>query len=337
MAVLGKTGLNVKRIGFGGIPIQRIAQNEVEMLFEALREKGINFIDTARGYTISEDYIGKAIERDKNDWIIATKSMERTYEGMKEEVKTSLKNLKRDYIDIYQLHNVKVEEFEFIMSKDGAYRALLEAKEAGLIRHIGITSHSAETIAAAVETDYFETVQFPFNIVENQGEEVLKRAHEKNIGTIVMKPLAGGAIEDGRIALRYIMSKDFVDVAIPGMEDEDEVKENASIIEMDGHLDSQEIKLIQKIRKDLEGDFCRRCGYCMPCVKGINIPFQFILEGYYERYNLKDWAFERYQSQAKKASDCIGCRVCEAKCPYELKISEKMKLVDTTFMDHATI
>ena len=322
MKNLGKTNLKISRVGFGGIPIQRISQEDTNKVINELRKNNINFIDTARGYTISEEYIGNAIQNDKNNWIIATKSMTRTYEGMKTDIQISLNNLKRDYVDLYQIHNLKLEEWDNIFEE--AYRALLEAKDSGRIKHIGITSHSLDVIEKAIESDKFETIQFPYNIVENQADEIFKRAHEKNIGVIVMKPLAGGAIRDGKLAIKYILSKDYIDVAIPGMDSVEQVLENTSVLK-DLTLNEEDLNEIDGIRSSLGNRFCRRCEYCMPCPVGINIPMNFLIEGYYTRYNLEDWANERYSALDKKAKDCEACGLCETKCPYQLPIREMLK------------
>lgn len=327
MRNLGKTNMKIKRVGFGGIPIQRITQEDTNKIIDELVKQNMNFIDTARGYTISEEYIGNAIEGKRDKFYIATKSMSRTYEGMKKDIEISLKNLKTNYIDLYQIHNLKEEEYDTIFDNDKAYKALLEAKEEGKIKHIGITSHSLETIKRAVEGEKFETIQFPYNIVEDQADEVFKKAHEKGIGTITMKPLAGGAIDDGALAIKYILSKDYIDVAIPGMNTVDQVIENVSVLE-NPLLTEEDNKKIEKIRKELSGNFCRRCEYCMPCPNNVNIPQNFLLEGYYTRYNLKEWALERYEVLGdSKASKCIECGVCETKCPYNLPIINMLKNV----------
>ena len=215
----------------------------------SLSRQGINFIDTARGYTISEEYIGNALEGRRDKFYIATKSMSRDYENMKKDIEISLTNLKTDYIDLYQIHNLKIDEYDSIFDDNKAYRALLEAKEEGKIRNIGITSHSLDTIEKAIEDGKFATIQFPYNIVEDQADEAFKKAHEKGIGTIVMKPLAGGAIDDGLLAIKYILSKDYIDVAIPGMNDIEQVQQNVSAINS-GELTEEDNKRIDEIRKD---------------------------------------------------------------------------------------
>lgn len=326
MINLGNTNMKIKRVGFGGIPIQRITQEDTNLVIDELEKNGINFIDTARGYTVSEEYIGNSLVGRRQKFYIATKSMSRDYEGMKKDIEISLKNLKTDYIDLYQLHNVKVEEYETIFNEDKAFRALLEAQKEGKIKYIGITSHSIETIEKAIEDGKFDTIQFPYNIVEDQADEAFKKAHEKGIGIIVMKPLAGGALDDATLAIKYILSKEYIDVAIPGMDSIKQVKENVDVLN-NLDLTEEDKKKIEDIRATLGGKFCRRCEYCLPCPLGVNIPQNFLLEGYYTRYNLKEWSKERYDSLEGKASKCIACGKCETKCPYELPIIEMLKNV----------
>lgn len=324
MRLLGKTEMDIKRVGFGGIPIQRITQEDTNKVIDELEKQGINFIDTAKGYTVSEEYIGNSLNKRRNKFFIATKSMSRDYEGMKKDIEISLKNLQTDYIDLYQLHNVKIEEYKDLISRNSAYKALLDAKLEGKIKHIGITSHNLETIEKAVEDELFETIQFPYNIVENQADEVFRKAHEKNIGIIIMKPLAGGALDDATLAIKYILSKDYIDVVIPGMDNVDQVKQNIEASK-NTILTNDDLKKIEGIRNTLGKRFCRRCEYCLPCPVGVNIPVNFLLEGYYTRYNLKEWAIERYASTQGKANECVNCGICETKCPYNLPIREMLK------------
>ncbi|MDK2564617.1 aldo/keto reductase [Romboutsia sedimentorum] len=324
MRLLGKTNMNIKRVGFGGIPIQRITQDDTFKVIDELEKQGINFIDTARGYTVSEEYIGNALKGKRDKFFIATKSMSRDYEGMKNDIQISLSNLKTDCIDLYQIHNLKSEEYDTIFDDNKAYKALLEAKNSGKIKHIGITSHSLETMQKAVEDDKFATIQFPYNIVEDQADEVFRKANERGIGVIVMKPLAGGALDDATLAIKYILSKDYIDVAIPGMDSIEQVNQNVSVLE-DLQLTKSDNDKIQQIRNSLGKRFCRRCEYCLPCPVGVNIPTNFLLEGYYTRYNLKEWAVERYEAISGKANECINCGLCETKCPYELPIRDMLK------------
>ena len=328
---LGKTNLYVNKIGFGGIPIQRVCQSDVNEIILALLKEGINFIDTARGYTVSEAFLGEALKGVRDKFIIATKSMARDYNSMKEDILKSLENLKTDYIDIYQLHNVKSEEeYRRIMQNDGAYKALLEAKDEGKIHYIGITSHNLDFLESKIDLEDFpfSTIQVPYNIVEEKAESLFKKAVSKNIGTIVMKPLAGGAIDNKKLAIKFLLSKDFVNVLIPGMGSVGEVLENVSV--KCENLSLSELEEIKKIREDLGQDFCRRCGYCLPCTKGIDIPNCFMFEGYYNRYGLREWALSRYNKLSVKASECIECKKCMKRCPYNLNIIEKLKKVVET-------
>lgn len=326
MRALGKTNLKINRIGFGGIPIQRVTQQYTNKIIDELINQGINFIDSARGYTVSEEYIGNAIEGKRDNFILASKSMSRTYEDMLKDVNITLKNFKTDYIDLYQLHNVKSDEYENIFNDNMAYKALLDCKSQGKIKNIGITSHSIDTIKKAVRDEKFDTIQFPYNIVEDQADEIFREAHKRNIGIIVMKPLAGGAINNAKLAIKYILSKEYIDVVIPGMDSVDQVLENISVLE-NLYIDKEDELKIEDIRNQLGNRFCRRCEYCMPCPVGINIPMNFLLEGYYSRYNLKEWSKERYNSLGIKASDCVECGKCESKCPYDLPIREMLKEV----------
>ncbi len=323
--ILGKTGLKISRLGFGGIPIQKIDADGTRALACELVKAGVNFIDTARAYTVSEEYLGYALVGIRDSFVLATKSMARTREGMEKDIEASLNNLRTSYIDLYQVHNPSPKDFEAVMAKGGALEALMEAKRAGKIGHIGITLHSVELFKKAVELDWVETIMFPYNIVETQGEELIKECSKKNVGFICMKPLAGGAIEDSTTALRFIASNPDVDVVIPGMAEVCELEKNLAAVESASPLSFEETEKISKIRELLGTNFCRRCNYCAPCAVGINIPSVFLLEGYFSRYDLTDWAKKRYAQLEKTASDCIGCGVCETRCPYELPIRQMLK------------
>ena len=323
--VLGKTGLEISRLGFGGIPIQKIDAEGTRVLVGELVDKGVNFIDTARGYTVSEEYLGYALEGVRDKFVLATKSMARTKEAMASDIDVSLRNLRTNYIDLYQIHNPSAADLDTVMAEGGALEALFEARAAGKIGHIGITLHSVELFRRAIELDWVETVMFPYNLVETQGEELIAECERKNIGFICMKPLAGGAIEDARLAMRFILNNPAVTVVIPGMAEISEIRENASVSSDTSVLSEEEMKNIEKIRAELGTNFCRRCNYCAPCTAGINISAVFLFEGYYSRYDLKDWAAARYSTLAKTASDCIGCGACESRCPYNLPIREMLK------------
>ena len=323
---LGKTGLKISRMGFGGIPIQRIDAEGTKKLMKQLAEEGVNYIDTARGYTVSEEYLGYALEGIRDKFVIATKSMARTREAMAADIEKSLGNLRTNHIDLYQVHNPSMEQLDQVIGEGGALEALIEAKAAGKIGHIGLTAHSTAVFERALELDWVETIMFPYNIVEQQGAELIRKCAEKNIGFIDMKPLAGGAIEDGTLALRYVCSNPDVTVVIPGMAEIRELDENMAACSDSTPLTEEELKKMEEVRAQLGNDFCRRCNYCAPCTVGINIPSVFLFAGYLQRYDLADWAKERYSTLKVKASACIGCGKCEPRCPYHLPIREKLKV-----------
>lgn len=324
---LGKTGLKVSVVGLGGIPVQRTDKKEAVEIVESCMKNGVNFLDTARGYTVSEEFFGEALKPYRDKWVIATKSMSRDYEGMKADIETSLRNLQTDYIDLYQIHNIKTdEEFACCFGENGAYKALLEAKEAGKVRHIGATAHSLEAFARLIREHEIETFMFPYNIVENQGAELMKECAEKKIGFIAMKPIAGGNIDDTVLALKYILNNPDCTIVIPGMGSAKEVEQNTSE-EVFEPLNDADKEACKQIVKELGSEFCRRCGYCAPCPQGINIPQNFLLANYKRKYGLADWAKTRYDAMEATAKDCVKCGLCETRCPYDLPIRAMLKKV----------
>ena len=329
---LGRTGLKAAVLSFGGIPIQRADAANTKAVVDKLEEYGINFIDTARGYTVSEEYLGAALEGRRDKFILATKSMSRDREGMAKDIETSLRNLRTDHIDLYQLHNLPAKDIEKVFSPGGAYEALAEAKAAGTIGHIGVTAHSADALKRLVEgySDKLETVMFPFNIVEAQGRDVLALAREKGMGTIAMKPLAGGNLEDYALALRYVAASGVIDIDIPGMGSPEEVDRNASV-DLDSPLTAEEKERCVSVRKELGTQFCRRCGYCAPCPNGIDIPSCFLMANYPRRSGLADWARARYEAMPYHAGSCVMCGACEKRCPYGLPIRDMLMDVAKVF------
>ena len=323
--VLGKTGLRVSEVGVGGIPIQRADAATAKVLMAAAADMGVNFLDSARAYSVSEQYLGDALVGIRDRFIIATKSGAMTKEAMERDIQISLENFHTDYIDLYQLHNPKPSDVERIIGPGGALDALREAKAAGKIGHIGVTLHSKELFAQFLNYDWVETIMFPYNIVETQAQELIAACKEKNIGFICMKPMAGGALDDGRIAMRFLAQNENIGIIIPGMASVAELEQNVASYARKEPLTEAEQEKIAAIRQELGNDFCRRCNYCSPCTAGINIYSVLLFEGYYTRYNLKEWASDRYNALGKYASECIGCGVCEPRCPYGLPIREKMK------------
>ena len=323
--ILGKTGLRVSEVGIGGIPIQRADVGAAKALLSAATDMGVNFMDSARAYSVSESYLGEALEGIRDRFIIATKSGAKTREDMLRDVDISLANFRTDYIDLYQFHNPNEAGLQQIMAPGGALEALQEAKAAGKIGHIGVTLHSRELFEQVLEYDWVETVMFPYSIVETQAEELIEQCAQKGIGFICMKPMAGGALNDASVAMRFLAQNQNISIIIPGMAAVEELRQNVEAYADKRPLTDGEMEKIEKVRQELGSNFCRRCNYCAPCTAGISIYSVFLFEGYLTRYNLVEWATGRYNAMEKTASDCIGCGVCESRCPYALPIREMMK------------
>jgi hypothetical protein len=316
---LGKTNLTVRRIGFGGIPIQRLTPGESDRVIGRAVEMGINFFDTSRIYTDSEEKLGRVLPPYRHKVVIASKSYSRDSENIRRDLETGLQKLRTDCIDLYQCHNIGSEkELDQVLAPGGALEALDRAQQQGKIRFIGISSHKPWILEQAVTAYDFKTIQFPFNIIESAcQQELIPLAKEKGIGTIAMKPVAGGALREVVLNLRYILGNG-ADVAIPGMDKVEQIPQNLSALENPAPLDDTEMALLNKEKEEWSGNFCRRCEYCLPCPEGINIPFLHLLGAYYFRYNLKEWAWERLHSLPKTYTDCTACGQCIEKCPYDL-------------------
>ncbi len=323
--VLGRTGLNVRTFGFGGIPIQRVSDEEAVKVVRRCYELGINYYDSARGYTNSEERIGKALVDVREEVFLATKSGRRDSKGLLGELEVSLKNLRTDWIDVYQLHNVSSREaWEQIKGPGGALEALHEAKDEGKIRHLGVTSHDPAVLADIVREDIFEAIMIPYNYLTlKPEEELLPLCKEKNVGTVIMKPFGGGAFSNANTALKFVLSKDFVDITIPGMMTIAEVEENYNVAMSSHTLSQEEMKLIEEDRIELGDQFCRACNYCQPCPQ--EIPITFILRAesqFLKRMGWRPGTEERIAEVVEKAGSCIECGECEARCPYHLPIRQ---------------
>jgi len=325
---LGRTGLEVTIIGFGALPIQRCDMREAGEVLNAALDSGINFVDTARAYTDSEEKIGASIAGRRKEYILASKSLQRSFDKMAADIDMSLSLMKTNYIDLYQVHNIKKrEELEAVLAPGGALEALQAAKKAGKIGHIGVTGHSVALLIEALATDEFATVQVPFNTVEREPlDKLFPLAKEKDIGRIVMKPLGGGLLPSKNLALRYILEND-VTVAIPGMDHLDHIAENVAAASPFIHLSEVEKKELAREAGEIGKDFCRRCGYCLPCAAGIDIPTVFIFHHQYLNYGMGEIIPARYMTFPAKASDCMECGVCETRCPYDIPIMQRMKKI----------
>ena len=260
---LGKTGLTVSKNGFGALPIQRISVSDAVYLLQKAFYNGINYFDTARAYTDSEEKLGEAFKHTRQKLIISTKTGAQNADGFWKDLETSLKLLKTDYIDIYQFHNPAFCPRPG--GEDGLYDAALEAKKQGKIRHIGITNHRLAVAKEAIESGLYETMQFPFSYLAAQADlEIVVMCKKENMGFIAMKALSGGLITDSATAYAYMTQFDNV-APIWGIQRENELDEFLSYNDNPPVLDAEMQKKIDKDRAELVGDFCRGCGYCMPC------------------------------------------------------------------------
>jgi len=323
--LLGRTGLRVNAVGFGGIPIQRVSEEEAIRVVRRCYELGINYFDTARGYTTSEERIGKALQGVRDEVILATKSHARTKKELLENLEMSLANLRTDHIDVYQLHNVSSEEaWGKITSPDGALEGLYEARDAGRAKHIGVTSHSPELLTKIVEEEIFETAMIPFNYLATEPEKrLLPLCRRKGVGTVIMKPFGGGAFSDANTALKYVLANKAVDIVIPGMMSEAEVEENVRVGGEDLALTDLELKVIEGDRVRLGNQFCRSCDYCQPCPQGIPISFVLRAEaGMLRRMGWTEGIIRQTREAEPKVATCLKCGICESRCPYKLPIKE---------------
>jgi uncharacterized protein len=322
---LGRTGLRVSAIGFGGIPIQGVPAGDAEAIVRAALDNGITFFDSARGYTDSEAKLGCALAGARERVVLATKSMARDAAAMEKDVATSLANLRCRTIDLYQLHNVAADDvLDKVLAKGGAYEALERAKARGEVRFIGVTSHSRKVLLRAIETGLFDTVQHPYNPLEREWRsDVVPAARARNLGVIAMKPAAGGAVSNVPAALRFALH-DGVDVVIPGMDAVAQVVENAAAGSPLLSPSEEDLASYAADAERWKGAFCRRCGYCKPCPNGLDVPFLLLIEAYYTRYELRSWALERLAGLEKKYADCAACGLCAERCPYGLPVPELM-------------
>ena len=320
---LGRTGIMVTQPGFGGIPIQRLSEEEAIAVVQRCLELGVNFIDTANGYTTSEERIGKAIKGKRADLILATKSTGRTKDEVTKHIKLSLERMGVDYIDLFQFHNLSdAKALEAVLSPDGPMAAAEEAKESGVIKHIGVTSHQVDTAKEAVKTNQFETIMFPFNIISHEpAEELLALAKKEDVGFIAMKPFAGGALDNARLTIKYLCQ--FPDVLlIPGIQHTEEIEEIAGILNGSSAMTLEDQQEIERIRLELGNKFCRRCDYCLPCTEDIPISFVMHYPTFLKRLAPAQVFSGGVADAMEKAANCSKCGECEPRCPYDLPIME---------------
>jgi len=325
---LGRTGLMVSCIGFGALPLPALNQEKANNMLNEALDRGINFIDTARGYKESEELLGNAISHRRKDFYLATKTRARRETDIRKELELSLKLLKTDYLDLYQIHYVNTnEELDDVLSPNGALYVLKRLKEEGVIKFIGITGHDASVLLIAAKTEEFDTIQGAFSYIENNDtiKEVIDFCNDNNIGFITQKPLAGGAIRPASAGLKWILQHP-VSTVIPGMISVEQVIENTNIADTDYLLKDEEKESLDELLKKLDKFFCRRCYYCHPvCPENIRIGVILEFYGkaqYPENLNI---AKRFYQGLEVKEDACTRCGLCENECPYNLPIMDLLE------------
>lgn len=326
---LGTTGIKVNRNGFGALPIQRISKEEAAVLLKKAYNNGITFFDTARFYTDSEEKIGYALNGVRDKIYIATKTMTTKVEEFWSQLKTSLEQLQTDYVDIYQFHNPSFCP----MPGDGSglYEAMLQAKEKGMIRHIGITNHRLPVAMEAAGSGLYDTIQFPFSYLATDKEiELVRLCKEKGIGFIAMKALSGGLITNSAAAYAYLAQYENV-LPIWGVQREKELDEFISYIEQPPVLNQQLLEVINHDREELCKDFCRGCGYCLPCPAEIDIPTSARMSLMIRRAPVSVYLNDSWKDKMKKIDDCIHCNHCKDHCPYGL---DTPKLLEENWIDY---
>ena len=312
---LGRTGIEVPQNAFGALPIQRISTEDAVKLLRNAYEGGMRFFDTARAYSDSEEKVGKAFEGMRDKVFIASKTMASDSAKFWEDLDASLRNLKTDYLDIYQLHCAP----RCYGEGDELYEALKEAKKQGKVRHIGITAHKIGVAEDIVRSGLYETLQFPFSyLATNRDIALVKSCKENDMGFIAMKGLSGGLLNNSRACMAFMSQFD----ALPiwGIQRQSELDEWLNFFENEISMTEELKAFIDKDREELLGEFCRGCGYCMPCTVEITINQCARMSQMIRRAPSKNWLTEHWQNEMLKIDNCVDCGLCKTRCPYELDI-----------------
>lgn len=329
---LGRTGITVPQNAFGCLPIQRVTKEEAVSLLRRAYDGGMRFFDTARAYSDSEEKVGSAFGPGslegggaiRDHIFLATKTAAKTPEAFWKDLEMSLHNLQTDHIDLYQFHQVR----QCWKPGDGSgmYECMLEAKDRGMIRHIGATSHRIGVAMECVESGLYETMQFPFSYLSgDQEKKLVALCREKNVGFIAMKGLAGGLITNADAAYGFMQQYDNV-LPIWGIQREKELDDWLSFFVKDGEILTKELRdFIEQEKAELSGDFCRGCGYCMPCPAGIEINNCARMSLMLRRAPSEKWLTPEWQEKMNRIDSCLNCRQCTKKCPYELPTPELLK------------
>lgn len=321
---LGNTGLIVSEVGFGGIPIIPLTMEDGTAVVRHGYDLGITLFDTANVYGDSEKKLGQALYDVREKVVIATKTLGRDAATAEKHIRRSLENLQTDHIDIYQLHNISNEDaLSQVLALGGAYEAAQKAREEGAIRFIGFSSHNVKFAARVCRMGLFSTVQIPFNFIETEAmEEIFGVAREMGMGVIGMKPLGGGLLQRADLCINFLRRYPDV-IPIPGVVSKTEMDEIVSLYRTRPPLTEEDLAAMEKIRADLGTRFCRRCGYCLPCEKGVRIPEVMAFKPVLKRLQMES-ALKFSRDALKSAENCDQCGACIERCPYELPIPEML-------------
>lgn len=321
---LGKTGITTPQNAFGALPIQRCSEADAVRLLRRAYDGGMTYFDTARAYTDSEEKIGAAFGEAglRQKIFIATKTAATTVDGFRSDLETSLKNLRTDYVDVYQLH--MAAKCYAPGDESGLYEAMLEAKKQGKIRHIGITAHKIGVAEEIVKSGLYETLQFPFSYLASERDLALEKACEAaDMGFIAMKGLSGGLLTNAAACMAFVSKTN----ALPiwGIQREEEMSQWLNFFERVPEMTEELQAAIDRDRAELLGDFCRGCGYCAPCSVGIIINQCARMSQMIRRAPTAAWVSPHWQAEMAKIEDCIDCGLCMTRCPYELKIPQLLR------------
>jgi len=322
----GNTGLTVSEFGFGGIPIQRVDDAEADEILRNAFDRGVTFFDTAAGYGTSEERMGKALQKVRDKCVIATKNQATDAETCRELFERSLARLRTDYVDLFQFHNIASDErYAELMAPDGAYEYALAARDKGLMRHIGFSSHGAKVALDMVRSGRFESIQYPFNLIgDAPAAETFPEASKRGMGVVVMKPFGGGAIESARAAFKFL--RQFPDYTpIPGIESRAQLAEIIDIYSRPNSLTDADRAEWVRIREGIGTVYCRRCSYCMPCLQGVEITTLTVMDSFLRRFPKERMLGQEWLRAAQSLDKCIDCGECEKKCPYHLEVRVLMR------------
>jgi uncharacterized protein len=323
---LGKTGLKVSMVGFGGIPIQQLSEHDAVAVVQGCLDLGITYFDTANGYSTSEERIGKAIAGRREQVVVATKSQGRDPKTFREHIGLSLRRLNTEYIDVLQFHNVSTEQhYDLVVTPGGLLDIAREAQAAGRIRHIGVTSHHLGMALKLASSGHFETLMFPFCVVTPEpAGELIPLCRKHDVAFIAMKPMAGGMIDNAPLAFRFLRQYPSV-VPLVGIHSVSEMEQIIGVMEGPAGLDEAERAEVERIQKELGPRYCRGCDYCQPCQQHINISTVMRLRSFSRRFPLERVFGQWGQTLIADAEGCAECGDCEARCPYQLPIRDMLK------------